>query len=760
MEPLKPGDKFVDRYQLLSKLGEGGMGEVWKARDTELDRDVALKVSKAEFTARFKQEARAMAAFNHPNICHIHNVGPNYIVMEFIDGVPLTGPLPVEKAVAQAGLILDALDAAHRKGFTHRDLKPANVMVPKSGVLKLLDFGLAKQQPTGLGPDDVTIQAAITAQGQITGTLQYMSPEQLNGKEADARSDIFAFGCVLYRATRPAALKPLVRLDVDLGPDVSLGRSVPILSPDGARIAWISRNKLFTRRLDQPSAAELAGTEGASLPFFSPDGEWLAFFASGKLKKISVAGGAAVDLSDAGRVASAGGSWGEDGNIIAALGGLSALTRIPSAGGARTPVTNKAPGEAAHRSPQILPGGKAVLFTSFTGTALDMANPANGNIEVVSLADQRRTTLVHGGTFGRYLPASDETGYLVYLNGGTLFAVPFDPGKLEVHGTPTPVLQDVARFDFARNGTLVYIGTGQAQGTLVTVQWLDAAGKTEPLLAKPGLYRYPRLSPDGQRLALFNGQDLSVYEARRDTMTRLASAGPAMAWSPDGRYLAIGGDRNISYLRSDGAGQPQRLLELANASSPYCFTPDGTRLAYTGQVSTVKPYGVSTVRIESDASGLRAGKPENFLQTPADEFGPAFSPDGRWLAYSSNESGKYEVYVRAFPDKGGKWQISNAGGGSPVWSRNGHELLFRNEDNRIMVATYSAKTDSFVPEKPRLWSDKRLADLGPTRGTNFDLAPDGKRVAALVPVETPQQSHVTFLLNFADELQRKVPAGK
>lgn len=200
-------------------------------------------------------------------------------------------------------------------------------------------------------------------------------------------------------------------------------------------------------------------------------------------------------------------------------------------------------------------------------------------------------------------------------------------------------------------------------------------------------------------------------------------------------------------------------MEASN-SLPFCFTPDGTRLAYTGAVSTSKQYDVSTVKIESDVSGLRAGKPENFLQTPADEFGPAFSPDGRWLAYSSNESGKYEVYVRAFPDKGGKWQISNAGGISPVWSRNGHELFFRNEDNRIMVATYGAKTDSFVPEKPRLWSDKRLADLGPTRGTNFDLAPDGKRVAALVPVETPQQSHVTFLLNFADELQRKVPAGK
>ncbi|MGD1073557.1 MAG: serine/threonine-protein kinase [Bryobacteraceae bacterium] len=205
---LKPGDKFGDRYRLISKLGEGGFGEVWKARDTELDREVALKVSKAEFTARFKQEARTIAAFNHPNICQIYDVGPNYIVMEFIDGVPLKGPLPVEKAVAYAGFILDALDAAHRKGFTHRDLKPANVMVTKRGVVKLLDFGLAKRNVRELGPDDVT-GAALTKEGNITGTLQYMSPEQLNGREADARSDIFAFGCVLYEMLSGRNMLPM-----------------------------------------------------------------------------------------------------------------------------------------------------------------------------------------------------------------------------------------------------------------------------------------------------------------------------------------------------------------------------------------------------------------------------------------------------------------------------------------------------------------------------------------------------------------------
>ena len=536
---LKPGDKLGDRYQLISKLGEGGMGEVWKARDRELDRDVAVKVSKAEFTARFKQEARTIAAFNHENICQIYDVGSNYIVMELIDGTALKGPLPVETAVAYAGQILDALDAAHRKSFTHRDLKPANVMVVKRAGnktgIKLLDFGLAKQQQSKtLGPDDPT-GPSPTKDGQITGTLQYMSPEQLNGKEADARSDIFAFGCVLYemicgkkafsgstgasviaaimerepeplqttppvdrvirkclakdpderfqtagdlktallwaigepgrfghaatsrvglswiaavavltlvaaglgiglyRATRPAEPKPLVRLDVDLGADVSLGSTVgadTILSPDGTRLVYVSQRKLLTRRMDQPKAAELAGTEGADAPFFSPDGQWVAFFTRGKLKKIPVEGGAAMDLCATSNPR--GGSWGEDGNIIAALTGLGGLSRIPSAGGAPTPVTEVAQGESSHVWPQILPGGKAVLFTASTSAnAFDVAN-----IEAVALAgpaeDHHPKTLVRGGTFGRYLPSSNGTGRLVYINNGTLFAVPFDPDKLEV----------------------------------------------------------------------------------------------------------------------------------------------------------------------------------------------------------------------------------------------------------------------------------------------------------------------------------------
>jgi len=578
---------------------------------------------------------------------------------------------------------------------------------------------------------------------------------------------------IAYRATRPAPLKPLVRLDVDLGAGVSLGSvagTETIISPDGTRLVYVSQGKLFTRRMDQPKAVELAGTEGALDPFFSPDGQWVAFFAQSKLKKISVEGGAAVALCDTATTTARGGSWGEDGNIIAALTNVgSVLSRIPSAGGAPTPVTERAQGESTQRWPQILPGGKAVLFTSYTsGNGFDGAN-----IEVVSLADHRRKTLERGGTYGRYLPASNGTGHLVYINNGTLFAVPFDPEKLEVRGTPLPVLEEVAystingsaQFDFSRNGTLVYRSGGAAGGNLVTVQWLDAAGKTQPLLVKPGVYQRPKLSPDGQRLALDDGSDIWVYEARRDTMTRLTFGGGANVapvWSPDGRYIVFQGPGGIWWVRADGAGKPQPLIQSKNQLYPRSFTPDGKRLAYM-ELNPRTSYDIWTATIESDGAGLRAGKPESFLQTPADERHPTFSLDGRWLAYTSNESGKFEVYVRAFPDKGGKWQISNAGGMLPVWSRNGHELFFRTEDSRmILVATYTAKADSFLPDKPAVWSDKPLAN--PETIPNYDLAPDGKRIAALMPVETPDaqqtQNHVVFLENFADELQRKVPAGK
>jgi hypothetical protein len=459
-----------------------------------------------------------------------------------------------------------------------------------------------------------------------------------------------------------------------------------------------------------------------------------------------------------------GGSWGGDGNIIAALNVAAPLSRIPSAGGEPAPLTELGPGEVTHRWPQILPGGKAVLFTGHSGVINGFDD---ATIEVMSLADRRRKTVIRGGTFGRYSPS----GHLLYINKGTLFAVPFDLDTLAVHGAPSPLLDRVAysssaglaRFDFSRTGTLVY-ETGVSRRAQFTVQWMDPAGKTQPLLAKPDSYVYPRLSPDGTRLA-FSADDIWVYDWKRDITTRLSYGGGTFApvWSRDGRYIVYWASQGMFWIRSDGAGKPELLIGGKQPQLPYSFMPNDKQLVFHVVPAGSGGLEVWTVPLESDSSGLRAGKPEQFLQTRFNQRDPSFSPDGRWLAYNSDQSGSYEVYVQAFPGKGGKLQISNGGGIYPIFSRNGRDLFFRTLDNRIMVAAYTAKSESFVAEKPRVWSEKRIGDTG-LSGANFDVAPDGKRIVALMPLETPAtqqaQNHVVFLMNFFDELRRKVPADK
>jgi Tol biopolymer transport system component len=889
---LAAGTK-LGSYEVAAQIGAGGMGEVYQAHDTKLGRDVAIKVLPEAFAhdperlSRFQREAKMLAALNHPNIATIYGLeqssGTNYLVMEMVAGENLAervkreGAVPIDEALTIAKQIAEALEAAHEKGIIHRDLKPANVKLTPEGKVKVLDFGLAKafagDASTESMSNSPTLSHAATMQGVILGTAAYMSPEQARGKTVDKRTDIWAFGCVLYelltgkpafhgedtteilaavvksepdwttlpakvppairillsrclrkdrrqrisdatdarieiedaiaapkdsgvaqaapastsklpwaiaaglaviavvmswvawRATRPVeqALRPLLRMDVDLGADVSFEGRIAgvdeIISPDGTRIVYLSQGRLFTRRLDQPNATELAGTQGAVEPFFSPDGQWVAFALQGKLQKISVEGGSAIALCDATGVL--GGSWGEDCNIIAALSTNGGLFRIPSAGGPPTPVTDLQSGENTHRWPQVLPGDKAVLFTaSASPTVFDGAN-----IEVMSLIDHRRKTLVRGGTFGRYSPS----GHLVYVNRDTLFAVPFDVDRLEVHGTPVPVLDQVgynpasgwAQLDFSQNGTLIY-RSGGAGGGLLAVAWLDGAGKAQPLLAKPGNYRRPSMSPDGQRLALDvtegSGTDIWLYDWQRDTMTRLTFTGGAQfpVWSPDGRYIVFLTEAGMSVIRSDGSGKPQPLTQSKNAQFPFSFMPDGKRLAFF-EVGSGTSSDLWTVPLESDSAGLRAGKPEVFLQTPADERTPSFSPDGRWIAYRSDESGTTQIYVRAFPDKGGKWQISNSGGADPMWSRNGHDLFFETLDQHIMVAAYTVKGDSFVADKPRVWSEKQLG--GSALVKNADLAPDGKRIVAIMPVDTAEaqkaRNHVIFLENFFDEVRRR-----
>ena len=863
--PLSPGDK-LGPHEIIASIGKGGMGEVWRARDSRLNRDVAIKTSLNGFSARFHQEAQSVAALNHPNICTLYDVGPDYLVMEFIEGQTLSeriaqGPILLDEALAIAKQIADALEAAHEKRIIHRDLKPANVKIRPDGSVKVLDFGLAKtDEPAALTGDSSTV-TALTEAGVILGTAGYMSPEQARGQVVDKRADIWAFGVVLYemltgerlfrrdnlsdtlaavlndeppwsrvpekarrllrsclekdprqrlrdigdawrlleeppseataksgpawkvaavaaivlaavsiasllavwRAPR-ASPQPLLALSLDLGPDVSLAGAAPAmdLSPDGNRIAFISQGAdgirhLLTRRLDQPKATVLAKTDGAFGPFFSPDGRWLGFFANNKLKKISVEGGEPIVLCEA--PIARGASWGEDDGIIAALETRVGLVRVPAAGGTPTGVTqlDLERGEASHRWPQILPGGKAVLFTMSTvGSFFEGAD-----IMAVTLKDhQTKTILKRVGMYGRYLPS----GHLTYVSKGTLYAVPFDLDGLVTKGAPVPLLEDVshnpyfgsAQLNFTPGGTLVY-RTGVTSDR-VTIQWMDAAGRTEPLWDEPGFYQAPRVSPDGKLLviAAVEGPDsqIWVYNWERRLSTRLTQGAgiyQSPVWHPDGRHVVFNGPGGMFWARADGVGKPQVLTASKYSQNPNSFSFDGKRLAF----SELNPGGGADIRIlpiETGPAGLRGGTPESFLRTPAAAPSIAFSPDGRWLAYSSTESGAYQVYVRAYPDNGTTRQISNSPSAFPVWSPNGRELFYRTGEQRIMVVDYTVKGDAFETQQPRPLTSQLLADLGNSR--TYDLAPDGKRFAVLTP--GAKQSQVMLLVNFFDEVQRRV----
>jgi serine/threonine-protein kinase len=616
---------------------------------------------------------------------------------------------------------------------------------------------------------------------RVAPTLQTAPSQSRLGWVAGALALVLIAAAALWVAWRPTrpVEHPLMRFSADLGTEaVESPRITAAISPDGTRLAFAARGpagkqQLATRLLDQAQPLLLPGTENAFDPFFSPDGQWIGFFADGKMKKISVQGGAAVTLCDA--TGTRGTSWGEDGWIIAALeptgGGLS---RVPEAGGTPQAITKPADkGEVVHRWPQILPSGQAVLFTGHTvASGFD-----NASIEVLSLKTGQWKVVQRGGYFGRYLPS----GHLVYVHQSTLFAVGFDLDRLEVRGTPVPLLENVAgndavgagQYDVARNGTLVYL-SGKSSTLRFPVAWMESTGKVSSLLPSFGLYFAPRFSPDGKRLALAVGPpgagDIQVYDWQRDTMTRLTFTQRNVypVWTPDGKHIAFqsqsGPASSIRWIRADGAGESQLLLESKGALKPYSFSPDAKRLAFA-ESGMDTAFHLWTLPLDiSDPERPKPGKPELFLRTPFNEAEPAFSADGRWIAYTSSESGSNEVYVRPFPggasSGSGKWQISN-GGGHPIWSRDGRELFYETLDNRIMAATYTAKGDSFAADKPRSWSNTQIMDLFGTGIWNLDLSPDGKRFAVFPDATAEQKGsvHVTVLLNFLDELRRRVPPG-
>jgi Tol biopolymer transport system component len=917
--PLSAGDK-LGPYEILAPIGAGGMGEVYRARDMQLKRDVALKVLPAAFSsdperlARFQREAELLASLDHPNIGHIYGMVQSErdwaLVLALIEGPTLgdriaQGPVPPEEAIAYSKQIVDAMEYAHECGVIHRDLKPANIKINPDGVVKVLDFGLAKaldQRASATSFDPVnspTLTMGATQAGVIMGTAAYMSPEQAVGKVADRRSDIFSFGVVLYEmltgqrpfhgesmgdtlaavvkdtpdwsalpaevpshlrkllermlakdrkerlqaigeariilarsqndeavstagvaapSSRPGRLpwiaaagvmtivaaialwslwrvsqpveQALIRISGDLGAEAISGANLTVaISPDGKRIVYPVRTGgkvlLATRLLDQATPTLLSGTEGATVPFFSPDGQWIGFGAEGKLKKISVLGGAALALCDAPSLR--GGSWGEDGNIIMALSSTPVgLSRVPDSGGQPQFLTKpQDQGDQRQYWPQLLPDGNAVLFAGNSGGNWDTAN-----VEVLALKDGALKSgkikiLVRGGYSPHYLPAaSGGVGHLVYIHEGVLLGVPFDPVKLELRGTPAPLLEDVAansgqgggQFDVSRTGSLVYLA-GKSFASGVTVSWMDSSGKMEPLLAKPARYYHPRFSPDGNLLAISmidagkGGYDVYVYDWRHDTMPRLTFTGAnnvEAEWSPDGKHLVYDSNDGLWWVRADGGGEPQRLLEgkAETNRTMDSFFPDGKRVSYSAEGPETK-MDTYTVPLDlSDPEHPKAGKPEAFLHTPASEVWARFSPDGRWMAYTSDESGTRELYVRPFPGPGGRWQISSGGAtGGPVWSRDGRQLFFGSPEFKIMVSDYTAKDDSFTYSKPRAWSDTALGGSPNGSDPYFDIAPDDKRFAVIpradaVVEEKQGNLHATFLFNFADEVRRRVPVGK
>ncbi len=585
-----------------------------------------------------------------------------------------------------------------------------------------------------------------------------------------------------WRARSPLD-RPLLRLDVDLGADVSLpassgslrggGASSVAISPDGGRLAYVSGTpeKLFIRRLDQATAIELPGTQGASTPVFSPDGQWVAFLSGDKAYKISMEGGAVVPLGGDGGISQRA-TWGDDGSI---LRGGRQLTRLPPDGSPPEIVAEIRTGELSLVDPQMLPGGNAILFATDNPGPVDKTN-----IEVVTLADRQRRVLVQGGASPQYAATSDGAGHLLYVNGATLFAIPFDVATLTTRGAAVPLVDDVAhadtigsaQFDVSRTGTLVYRRAVGGVAALRMLQWVDAAGKRVPLLAKPAVYQELALSPDGTRIAVSvadgRRQDVWVYDVQRDATTRL-TFGDAIyrypTWSPDGRAIALSAvGTGLQVVRVDGAGKVQALTETRAVQYPSSFSPDGRQLAFF----ELTPQGnrqLWTLPLVDRGGQLTAGTPEPFLKSSTTEIAPSISLDGRWLAYESDESGSVEVYVRTFPasasGRGSKWLISNNGGRLPRWSTNGRNLVYQSGDQLLTVA-YAVQGDAFVAEKPRVWIPKLGVVAAGT--VLWDLAPDGKRVLVVSPVEgadgSKAEHHVVFLQNFFDELRRKVPLGK
>jgi serine/threonine-protein kinase len=859
-------------YEIVAAIGAGGMGEVYRARDTRLDRTVAVKILPSEFAqdgrlrSRFEREAKAISALNHPHICTVHDVGSDdgidYLVMEYCEGNTLAkriadGPLPLEQVFDYGIQIADALEKAHREGIIHRDLKPTNIMLTKAGT-KLLDFGLAKHHAESL-PAESTVQQ-LTEEGKILGTIQYMAPEVLHGREADARSDIFALGIILYEMvtgrrafdgdSKPAliasilsseppsmdtqrlgvshALDHFVRRCLEKDPDErwqtahdigaelrwirdarevpaeeahrgrkrvglwlgavlllagavgvtwyvlkpdarrfraerfeieppagvhvgeSGGGSVLAISPDGEWVAFRgvsdepNRVGLYLRSTKELDARLI---RGAAAPFFSPDSKWLGFAADGYLQKVPVSGGEPRRICEVSWFRGA--SWGDDGTILFSNG--AGLLHV-SADGGQPEVLSVPPAGERHYWPQFLPGSKRALFVVHRGFSDSWRKVA-----VFSLKDRKIHELL-SGTSPHYV-----RGHLVYSHLGTLHAARFDLHELKVTDEPKAILDDVyfyngsafSAFDLSHSGSLVYMpGAGRIREAELV--WVDRQGRATPVLEDRRGYDAASISPDGKRLAVtinttLEDSDLWIYEIERGSWTRLTS-GKRVAgrttWSRDGKWLIFSsfasGHFKLFRIATDGSGNAEQLTSGVEWEYPGNVSVRDNVLVFMRQVQTAQ-WDLLTLSFDS-----RQG-PRPFLATPFLEAQPFFSPNGRWVAYESDETGRREIHVRPYPGPGPRVTVSTNGGNVPFWSHDGRELLYRH-GKEIWSAPVSA-ADTFRAGRPQLLFRADFLGEG-IWDDAFDISPDGKILTVRQPPESRPQRRLVYVPNWIAEMRQ------